>query len=120
MCARAPNGLRTFLELRHSEPGTPKRGCSYRRVLCARPAGKAERGLSGSDSDSLACHSPFKPRDHILGGLGLHPREHTAVGGDEQIVPRTIRESDGACAIRIDGIRAGEFDLPGYVAAIVS
>src|SRR5215218_7181231 len=69
MCARAPNGLRTFLELRYSEPGTPKRGCSYRRVLCARPAGEAERGLSGSVSDSLACHSPFKPRDHILGGL---------------------------------------------------
>src|SRR5215203_3515447 len=29
-------------------PGTPKRGCSHRRVLCARTAGEAGRGLRAS------------------------------------------------------------------------
>jgi hypothetical protein len=58
--------------------------------------------------------------DTTYWGVGLHPREHTAVGVDEQIVLRIIRKGDGACAIRIDGIRAGVFGPIRNVAAKVS
>ena len=50
----------------------------------------------------------LKPRPHKLGGLGLHERKHRAIGGEEQIDLRTIRKGDGACAIRLDGVRAGD------------
>src|SRR5215211_6932284 len=43
---------------------TPKRGCSYRRVLCARTAGEAEKGLRASGRSSLrpslAAQSPTR------------------------------------------------------------
>jgi hypothetical protein len=47
------------------------------------------------------------PRRHIL-GIGLDERKHTAIGGDEQMVARTVAKGGGASAIRLDGIRAGE------------
>ena len=64
--------------------------------------------MSGSVSDPLGRPPRFKPRPHKLGGLGLDERKLTAIGGDEQIVTRAIRIGGGACAIRLDGIRAGD------------
>jgi hypothetical protein len=56
----------------------------------------------------LGRRSLFKTRRHKLGGLGLDERKLTAIGGDELIETRAIRKGDGACAIRLDGIRARE------------
>src|SRR5215216_1560676 len=64
--------------------------------------------MSGPVSDPLGRPPRFKPRPHKLGGLGLDERKLTAIGGDEQIVTRAIRIGGGACAIRLDGIRAGD------------
>src|SRR5215208_4040101 len=64
--------------------------------------------FSGSLSDSLGCPPRLKPRPHKLGGLGLHERKLTAIGGVEQIDLRTIRKGEGACAIPLDGVRAGD------------
>jgi hypothetical protein len=47
--------------------------------------------FSGSLSHSLGTPLLFKPRTHQLGGLGLHVRQHRAIGGDVIIVVRTIR-----------------------------
>src|SRR5215211_5590477 len=78
--------------------------------------------MSGSVSDPLGRPPRFKPRPHRLGGLGLDERKYTAIGGDELIVTRAIRIGGGACAIRIDAIRAGEAlitsDLPVKVRGI--
>jgi hypothetical protein len=49
----------------------------------------------------------FKTRPHKL-GIDLDECEPTAIGGGELIVARTIRIAEGARAIRIDAIRAGE------------
>src|SRR5215208_6009606 len=48
----------------------------------------------------------FNPRRHSLGGLDLDEREHTAIGGDEHIKRFRWTVGDGACAIRLDRIRA--------------
>src|SRR5215211_9177585 len=46
MCARAPSGLRTFLELRYSEPGDAEEGMLISSILCARTADvRAREGL---------------------------------------------------------------------------
>jgi hypothetical protein len=65
--------------------------------------------LSGSLSHSLGRHLRVNPRRHIL-GVGAHEREHTAIRGDEHVALRsgTIRKGDGACAIRLDSVRARE------------
>src|SRR5215217_5004304 len=76
--------------------------------------------FSGSLSHSLGRPLLFKPRCHPLGGLGLHKRELIAIGVDELIVLRTIRIADGACAIRLDGIRAGEGILTSNLPVHVS
>ena len=48
----------------------------------------------------------FNPRRHSVGGLDLDEREHTAIGGDEHIKRFRWTVGDGACAIRLDRIRA--------------
>ena len=63
--------------------------------------------FSGSLSDSLGTPPQFKTRRHKL-GIGTHERKHRPIRGDEQIVTRAIRKSEGACAIRLDAIRPGE------------
>src|SRR5215210_4841741 len=79
-------------------PGRP-RPCG---LLCPR----APAHLRGSVFDSLGSPPQFRARRHNP-GIGIDPREHAAVGGDEQIGFEVIRDG-GACAIRIDGISAGE------------
>src|SRR5688572_4508239 len=64
--------------------------------------------MSDSVSDPLGRPPRFKPRSHKLGGLGLDERKLTAIGGDEHIDLRTIPKGDGACAIRLDGVRGGD------------
>ena len=85
----------------------------------ASPTTSALALLSGSLSDSLGRYLLFIPRQHPLGGLGLHVRQHRAIGGDVIIVLRTIRIGARACAIRLDSIRTGEglltSDLPVHV-----
>ena len=75
--------------------------------------------MSGSVSDPLGRSLQFKPRRHTT-GIGLDEREHAAIGGDEQIALPTIRRGDGACAIRLDGIRAGGVLLTSNVPVKVS
>jgi hypothetical protein len=71
--------------------------------------------FSGSLSDSLGRSPQFKTRRHNL-GVGTHERELRAIRGDEHVVTRAIRKSEGACAIGLDAIRLGErlvtSDLP--------
>src|SRR5919107_4617647 len=74
-------------------------------ATCRHNAPRIEE-LSGSLSDPLGRPPRLKARPHKLGGLGLHERKHTAIRGDEQIDLRTIRKGEGACAIRLDGVRA--------------
>src|SRR5919107_3141974 len=76
-------------------------------ATCRHNAPRIEE-LSGSLSDPLGRPPQLKPRPHKLGGLGLHERKHRAIGGDEQIDLRTIRKGEGACAIPLDGVRAGD------------
>src|SRR5918995_2885334 len=64
--------------------------------------------MSDLVSDPLGRPPRFKLRPHKLGGLGLDERKDTAVWGDEHIDLRTIPIGDGACAIRLDGIRGGD------------
>src|SRR5918993_1177154 len=64
--------------------------------------------LSASVSDPPGRPPRLKPRPHKLGGLGLDERKHTAIGGDEHVDLRTIRKGEGACAIRLDSVRAGD------------
>ena len=47
--------------------------------------------FSGSVSDSLGRYLMFIPRQHPIGGLGLHERQHRPIGGDVIIVARPIR-----------------------------
>src|SRR5215212_6648534 len=75
---------------------------SFAPLLSSRPGARAP-GLSASGSDSLG-----RPRRHKPLGIGLDEREQSAIGGDEQIVVRTVRKGGRACAICIDGVRAAE------------
>src|SRR5215216_6741889 len=56
-----------------------------------RSIGPGPMCFSGSVSDSLGRYLLFIPRQHPLGGLGLHVRNHRAIWGDVIIVARTIR-----------------------------
>src|SRR5829696_6726289 len=87
-----------FLELRVCElPRIPILGTSVNRW------GLTELRLF---RNPLGRHPYFRARRHNA-GIGIYPREHAAVRGDEQIGLVAIR-GGGACAIRVDLIRAGE------------
>ena len=78
--------------------------------------------LSGSVSDSLGRTLQLKPRRHPLGGIRLDPREHPAIGVDEQVgcVTYPTRLIDGsACAIGFDGIRAVVAEVVGELSGNV-
>jgi hypothetical protein len=75
---------------------------------------RSHRALRRLWGNPLGRRSLFKPRRHLLGGFGKDEREHTSIGGDEHIashspVLRRIKIGGGACAIRLDAIRAGEY-----------
>jgi hypothetical protein len=76
--------------------------------------------MSGSVSDSLGRSPQFNPRPHLLGGLDLDEREHTAIGGEEHIKHFRWTVGDGACAISLDRIRASEDRLANNIPIKVS
>jgi hypothetical protein len=77
------------------------RGCYYASALLF-----ASELLSLLWGNPLGRPPQFRARRHNP-GIGQDERESTAVGGDEQIDLRTTCSGDGACAIRLDLIRAG-------------
>ena len=59
MCARSPSGLRTFLELRYSEPGDAEEGMLISSDIMRQNSGcKGERGLRASGRGKAKGRSP--------------------------------------------------------------
>src|SRR5215213_4938844 len=90
---------------------------------CSSPALLSASGLR-LWGDPLGRRPQFKRRRHLLGGVGLDEREHTAIGGNEHIPSHNpIRGwpiGGGACAIRLDGIRAGQYLVASNMPIIVT
>src|SRR5215212_10798313 len=76
--------------------------------------------MAGSVSDPLGRSLQFNPRRHLLVGLDLDEREHTAIGGDEHIKHFRWTVGDGTRAICLDGIRASEDRLANNIPIKVS